>query len=240
MKENILNATTRENTGKGAASRLRREGMTPAIAYGPKEKTVPLIIKTKEIKEILRSTEGESSMIKLIIDNKEEPWLALIKDYQLDPVNQTLLHVDFYLTSADIAIKTSVRLVIRGEAPGVRDFGGILNFATREIEVECLPDKIPEHIEVNISQLGIHDLLRVKDLTVPPDVEVLSELEQLVVNVVPPAKEEEVVVEAVPEEVEEEVKEEEEKEEEKKAGKEGKEKREKKEKKEEEAHGKKD
>jgi large subunit ribosomal protein L25 len=234
MKENILNATTRENKGKEAASRLRREGMTPAIAYGPKEKTVPLIVKTKEIKEILRSTEGESSMIKLIIDDKKEPKLALIKDYQLDPVNQALLHVDFYLTSADIAIKTSVRLVIRGEAPGVKDFGGILNFATREIEVECLPDKIPEHIEVDISQLGIHDLIRVKDLTVPPDVEVLSELEQLVVNVVPPAKEEEVAVEEVPEELEEEEKEEEE---EKKMGKEGKEK---KEEKEEEAQGKKD
>ena len=216
MKENILNATTRENAGKGSASRLRREGMTPAVAYGPKEKALSLVIKTREISELLRSTEGESSIIKLKIDNKGEPRLALIKDIQLEPVKQTLLHVDFYFTSADIAIKTSVRLMTIGEAPGVKDFGGILNFATREIEIECLPDKIPELIEVDVSQLGIHDILRVKDLTIPADVKVLSDPEQLVANVVPPTKVE-VAEEAVPEEVEEE---EEVKEEEKEAEKE--------------------
>jgi large subunit ribosomal protein L25 len=219
MKENILNATTRENTGKGSASRLRREGMTPAVAYGPKEKALPLMIKTREISEILRSTEGESSIIKLRIDNKGEPRLALIKDIQLEPVKQTLLHVDFYFTSADIAIKTSVRLVTIGEAPGVKDFGGILNFAAREIEIECLPDKIPELIEVDVSQLGIHDILRVKDLTIPADVKVLSDPEQLVANVVPPTKVE-VVEEEVPEEIEEEEMKEEEKEAEKEVEKE--------------------
>ena len=203
MKENILNATTRENTGKGSASRLRREGLIPAVAYGPKEKALPIVIKTKEMSEILRSTERESSMIKLKIDNKGKPRLALIKDIQLEPVKQTLLHVDFYFTSADIAIKTSVRLVTIGEAPGVKDFGGILNFAAREIEIECLPDKIPELIKVDVSQLGIHDILRVKDLTIPADVKVLSDPEQLVANVVPPTKVE-VVEEAVPEEIEEE------------------------------------
>ena len=208
MKEIVLNVVTRKEKGKSPSARLRREGTIPAVAYGPKDDAMLLMLKTKDLKDILRPTAGESGVIKLKIDNQSTLKPAIIKDIQLEPVKDTILHVDFYFISADIEIKTTVKLTTVGEALGVKDFEGILNFAAREIEIECLPDKIPEYIEVDVSNLNIHDTLRVKDLDIPEGIKVHSDLEQLVANVVPPTVEE-VPVEAEAEEVEEEVAEEE-------------------------------
>lgn len=202
MEEIILNAEIREEKGKGPAARFRREGLIPAVAYGPKTDAIPIMVKSKEIREILRTSGGESSLIRLKIAKKGVLLPALIKEIQLEPVRENILHIDFYLISVDTAIKTHVKLIATGESPGVKEEGGILTFSTREIEIECLPEKIPENIEVDISNLWIHDMLRIKDLKIPEGIKILSDPELLVVNVVPPAKEE-VVVEAAPEEVEE-------------------------------------
>ena len=199
-----LTARSRTRTGKGVARSLRRQAQIPAVFYGPEVEPVPLALNIEEVKKLISSAAGENVLIDLNIKNggSTQSHRAMIKEIQVDPVKQTILHVDFYAISMDKKISLEVPIMLTGEAAGVAD-GGILQQVGRTIEISCLPDQIPETLEIDVSSLAIGDSLHVSDLTVPEGIEVLAEERLTIATVVLPAKEEEIEPEILEEEEEE-------------------------------------
>lgn len=187
----------RESFGKNAARRLRREGKVPANLYGTEAKNVALALDKKDIFQILRSESGENTIFKVSYDSKTRD--VMIKEVQINPANDELLHVDLILISMDKEIRVMVPFVLIGEAVGVKAEGGFVDFVTREAEIECLPRAIPENIEVDISGLHLHQSVKVEDVPPPEGAKWLSEPETVIAMIHAQAKEE-VVVEGVEEE----------------------------------------
>jgi large subunit ribosomal protein L25 len=191
MAEIVVNAKTREDRGKNAARRLRREGFVPGVVYGGKGENIAVAVDPKALQKVLRSEAGRNSILKLDIANAGAT-NAILKSWQVDPIREHFLHADFYRIAMDVAIRVTVPIHVVGEAPGVKTEGGILELILREIEVECLPGDIPERIDLDVSNLGINGSLRVSDVAAPAKVKVLEAADQVVVHVVS-IKEEEVV-----------------------------------------------
>ena len=191
----------REKFGKNACRRLRVEGKMPAILYGAETSNVPLIVKKNDIISILKSESGENTIFQVSYDSETRE--VMIKDVQTNPVTDEILHVDLIQILLDKAIRVSVSVVPTGEAVGVKTEGGFIDFITRELEVECLPRDIPEHIEVDISSLHIHQSLKTGDIMPPEGVKIVSDKDSVVLHIdVPPEekvvegeKEEEVIAE---------------------------------------------
>ena len=198
-----LNARFRNETGKGVARSLRRQALIPAVFYGPEVEPVPLALNVLEVEKLISSEAGENILIDLNIKNggSTQRHRAMIKEIQLDPVKQTILHVDFYAISMDKKISLEVPISLTGTSVGVAE-GGILQQVGRTIEISCLPDQIPEALEIDVSNLAIGDSLHVSDLEVPEGIEVLAEERLTIATVVPPAKEEEIEPEILEEEEE--------------------------------------
>jgi large subunit ribosomal protein L25 len=190
----------RELFGKNAARRLRKEGRVPANLYGTEADNVSLTLDKKDIFEILRSEAGENTIFKISYDSKIQD--VMIKEIQTNPVNDELLHVDLILIAMDKEIRITVPFVLIGEAVGVKMEGGFVDFVTREIELECLPKAIPEHIEVDISDLHLHQSIKVEEISLPEGAKWISDPETVIAMIHAQAKEEVIVEE---EEVEEEV-----------------------------------
>jgi large subunit ribosomal protein L25 len=182
-----LVAVKREGRGKNEANRLRASGKIPAVVYGTrKEGKVPegvsVAVDPKEMLKILHSDTGANTLITLRLDGGEAR--VMIKEYQLDPITHGLLHADFYQLALDKAIVVSVPILLKGEPKGVKLQGGIVDFVSREIEVECLPTEIPEHIDVDIAELTLNEAIRVRDLAVGPKWKPVTEPETMIVHVV--------------------------------------------------------
>lgn len=189
----------REVFGKNASRRIRQEGNVPAIFYGAGISNVPLILDKKDIFAILKSDSGENTIFQVSYDG--EAYDAMIKEMQIDPVTDELIHVDLVQIAMDKTIEVAVQVEILGEAVGVKAEGGFVDVATREIEVECLPKDIPEQIQVDISALRLHQSIKVKDLPPIEGVTYLSDPQAVVVLIEAPSKEEEVVPEVAEEEM---------------------------------------
>ncbi len=196
MEKVSLEVEIREKTGKGFSGRLRRRGYIPAILYGGKEAPQSLIVNIKDLEKALSTEAGENVIISLKVGDKTRT--VIVKDLQTDPVRGDLLHADLCQISLKERLKASVPIVVRGEAPGVKE-GGILQHRLREIEVECLPTEIPESIPIDVGDLRIGNSLHVKDLRVTGDIKILADGEESVVSIVPPTVEE--VAPPTPEEV---------------------------------------
>jgi large subunit ribosomal protein L25 len=184
-----VNSAIREMKGKGPNRRLRRAGKVPAVLYGHKSGNVPLEVDPKDIFKILHSQAGENTIFQLQVPGREVV-NCLIKEYQLEPISHELLHADFYEVAMDEALEVKVPLVTRGEAYGVKTEGGLLDIVHRELHVECLPGDIPEHIEVDVTNMKIGDLVRVRDLQVSDKIKLLDEPDTVVVAVEHPRAEE--------------------------------------------------
>ena len=143
----------------------------------------------KAVLRILHSDSGANTLINLKLEGLEAR--VMVREYQLDPVTHHLLHADFYQLAMDKAIVVTVPIVVKGEAKGVKQQSGMLDFVTREIEVECLPTDIPESIVVDVSELMLHESIRVRDLAVDPKWKAVSEGDTMLVHVVMPKVEEE-------------------------------------------------
>ncbi len=189
----------REIFGKNASGRLRREGMIPAILYGGGSSNVPLTLKKQDVFMILRSDTGENTVFQVSFDSEIRD--VMIKELQRDPVTDEILHADFVHIAMDKAIRVSVPLVSVGEAVGVKTEGGFIDFITRELEVECLPKNIPEHIEIDISGLHLRHSLKAEDITLPEGVKLITSSDTILVLIEAPLKEEEIEVEEEEEEV---------------------------------------
>ena len=190
-----LQAEKRDGRGKNEARRLRASGRIPAVVYGAeKGKAVEIAVDPKMLLRILHSESGVNTLIGLQVDGGATR--VLVKEYQIDPIDHKLLHADFYQVAMDKALTVTVPLVMKGEAPGVKQQGGIVDFVNREIEIECLPGDIPENIIVDISELMLNQGLRVRDLLVEgvkwtP----VTDGDLMIVHVVAPRAEEVAVVE---------------------------------------------
>jgi len=189
-----LEAVKREGRRKNEANRLRASGKIPAVFYGPgksgkAKEAVAVSVDPKAVMRILHSDSGANTLINLRLDGSETR--VMLREYQLDPVTHHLLHADFYELAMDKAIVVNVPIQVNGEASGVKQQGGLLDFVTREIEVECLPTDIPEHIDVDVTELMLHQAIRVRDIPVNPKWKAVSDPDTMIVHVVMPKAEEE-------------------------------------------------
>ncbi len=186
-----LQAEKRETRGKNEARRLRASGRIPAVVYGAdKGKAVEIAVDPKALLRILHSESGVNTLIGLDLDGGQTR--VLVKEYQLDPIDHKLLHADFYQVAMDKALTVTVPVVLKGEARGVKQQGGIVDFVNRDLEIECLPGDIPEHIDIDISELMLNQGVRVRDLHVEgAKWKPVSDADMMIVHVVPLRAEEE-------------------------------------------------
>jgi len=191
--EAILEATARDTFGKNEARRTRRGGRVPGVLYGSAasdatdRNATAIAVDPKVLLKILRS--GANTLISLKLDGSAET-KVLVKEYQLDPVTHAVLHADFYRVAMDRMLQVTIPITIKGEPKGVKQQGGILEFVRREIEVECLPGDIPEHVEVDVSELMLHQGVRVRDIATDPRWTPISDMELMLVHVIMPRAEE--------------------------------------------------
>ena len=192
--EATLNAVKRGDFGKNAMRRLRRSGMVPAVLYGGpargeggKPEAEPIAVDPKVLLRILHSGLGANTLIGLHVGDDESR--VMIREYQLDPVTHALLHADFYRIALDKRVTVTVPIVVKGEARGVKQQGGLLDFVHREIQVECLPTDIPEHVEVDVSELMLNQGIRLRDVTESANWTPLSDPDTLLVHVIAPRAE---------------------------------------------------
>lgn len=178
-----LAAATRQTRGKNEARRLRRTGRLPAVVYGgtPVESRA-VDVDPKALLRILHSESGVNTLVDLRVDGTESGQV-LIKEIQHDPVSDSLLHVDFYRLAMDKVVTVTIPVTLSGEAAGVKQQGGLLDFVTREFQVECMPTEIPEHVHVDVSELMIGDGVRVRDVAEGASWKPVSDRDMLLVHV---------------------------------------------------------
>jgi large subunit ribosomal protein L25 len=188
MAEFVVSAQRRSDGGKNKNRRLRALGQIPGVVYGAAKESVAVAVSPREIAAILRSASGENTLFDLDLEGGRRK--VLIKDYQVEPIKGHLLHADFYEVALDKILQVTVHVELQGVPVGVKVQGGVLDFITRELEVECLPGDIPEKIVVDVSELEMGKHLRVSDLQVPAKVTMLTEPDIVVAHVVAPRAEE--------------------------------------------------
>jgi len=190
-----LNATIRKTVGNGPARELRRQGMIPAVLYGPKSEAIMLSVEIRELENILKSGNIGQLLLSLVIHNgKKQTKTAMIKELQSQPVSGSLLHIDFYEVAMDQKIRVSIPVVTIGDAVGV-DLGGILQVVRHEVDVFCYPNEIPESIEVDITNMDVGDSLHIGDIPLDETIELADESNFTMVTVLSPKVEEEEVEE---------------------------------------------
>jgi large subunit ribosomal protein L25 len=186
----------REERGKNAARRTRLTGMVPAVLYGGRGNSVTLSVNAKQVAKILRSEAGHNTIFTVQVSGGQDE-RAMVKDWQVDPVTNNLLHVDLLRIAMDVRMRVRVPVHTFGEAQGVKLQGGIFEMVTREVEVECLPGDIPEEFRMDISNLTIGKQLRASDLPIDPQkIKLLTDPERVLAHVVTLKKEEEPAAEA--------------------------------------------
>jgi large subunit ribosomal protein L25 len=186
--EAVLEAVRRDQFGRNNAGRLRREGRIPAVIYGQASAAEPVAVDPKALLRILHSQAGANTLIALKVDGGGD-LRVLVKEYQLDPVSHGLLHADFYRVAMDKVIRVTVAIHLTGEAKGVKVQGGIVDFVHRELVVECLPADIPESITIDVTELMLHDGVRVRDIPTGGTWKPVSDADMLIVHVVAPRTE---------------------------------------------------
>src|SRR5437879_9964067 len=183
-----LSATAREKTGKGAARQARFQRQVPAVIYGHGRPSQSLTVESKALEKALMGVEPESTLIELTVDGKKTR--ALIREIQRHPIRPDIIHVDFYEIHADEKVKLKIPVHLVGTPDGVRNAGGVLDQVMREVEIEVLPEHIPDRVELDVTPPAIGHSRHVRDLQIP-NVTILSGADLTIATVVPPRAEEE-------------------------------------------------
>jgi large subunit ribosomal protein L25 len=188
--EAVLEAQARDTFGKNEARRTRRSGQVPGVLYGGDGKGATAIaVQPKALLKILHSESGQNTLISLKMagagDNR-----VLVKDFQLDPVTHEVLHVDFLKIAMDKLLQVTIPIIVHGEPKGVKQQGGVLEFIRREVQIEVLPADIPEHIDVDVTELMLHQGVRVRDIATNAKWKPISDLDLMLVHVIMPKVEE--------------------------------------------------
>ena len=182
--EQALTVKRRSAQGTRPARRLRQEGLVPAVVYGRNVEPLPIVVNHRELVRFLHSRTGEHGLVTLKLDDAkswEKP--VLVQAVQHDPVDGHVVHVDFHAILLTERLRVKVPVVLKGEAVGVKQDGGILEHFLREIEVECLPTEIPAHVEFDVSALKIGETVHVRDLAAPKNTKITSDPEGVIASV---------------------------------------------------------
>jgi large subunit ribosomal protein L25 len=182
-----LSASPRQATGKGGARQARFRGKVPAVIYGHGRAAQPLELEAKALEKALEGIDPASTIIELSVDGT--PVKTLIREIQRHPVRPDIIHVDFYEIHAAEKVKLRVPVHLVGNPDGVRNAGGVLDQVTRDVEIEVLPENIPDRLEFDVTALKIGDSVHVRDLVIP-NAKILTEAELTIATVVPPRAEE--------------------------------------------------
>jgi large subunit ribosomal protein L25 len=187
MESIALRVEVRPRGSKGSVKALRRRGVLPAVVYGKDAGNVLIAMPEKDLHNILAAHSTGSTLINLQLETQSFP--VMLREVQRNPIRRTIMHADFLQVSLTEVIETEIPLHLVGEAPGAKD-GGILQHLLREVTVSCLPTQMPDMITADISGLKIGDQLTVGELTVPPDLKIITEPDSIIVLLMPPAVEE--------------------------------------------------
>ncbi len=179
--DNNVEAKVRQTGGKNDARRLRKSGLIPGVMYGAGQDPKPVALDPKQISRILRSEQGHNSIFDLSLDGSSAK--VMIVDWQYEPIKGMLLHVDLKRIAMDKVLQVSVPITLKGEAPGVKLQGGILEQMLREVEIECLPADIPGHIDADVSEMVFGQTLRVADLPHSDKIKFVTDENQAVAHV---------------------------------------------------------
>jgi large subunit ribosomal protein L25 len=182
-KDVTVSAEPRDTRGKNEARRLRAKGMAPAVVYGVKDNAIAVSLDPGDVQKILRSSTGHNTIFNLSIQGVEAT-PAMIIDWQKDPVKETLLHVDLKRIDLTKKIVVKVRVQTTGEPQGVKIQGGLFEVITREVEIECLPDDIPELFTLDAGALMIGENLRASDIPLAGSIKLMSPPDQVIAHVV--------------------------------------------------------
>jgi len=193
--EKNVEAQPRQGGGKNDARRLRKSGLIPAVVYGAGQDSKPVAVDPKQIRRILNSETGHNSIFDLSLDGQSAK--VMIVDWQFEPIKSALLHVDLKRIAMDKVLQVRVPIVLKGEAPGVKLQGGVLEQMLREVEIECLLGDIPGHLVADVSKLEFGQTIRISDLAHDDKLKFITDENQAVAHVTA-VKE---VVEAAPAEV---------------------------------------
>ena len=181
-KEIVVRAKTRDGRGKNEARRARRDGHVPVVVYGGQGETVAALAPANELAAILRSDTGRNTIFTLDIEGIGASEV-MFHARQIDPVRGRLVHADFKRLVKGEKIETTVPLRLVGEPIGVKEQLGVLEQIIRNLDIRCEPRDIPEHIDVDVTNLGVHDVLHVSDIPVPAGVEILEEPETVIATI---------------------------------------------------------
>lgn len=184
--EAVLEAVRRDTFGRNNAGRLRRQGRIPAVVYGggADRQAESVSVDPKDLLRILHSESGANTIITFKLDGADTR--VLVKDYLLDPVKHELLHADFYRIAMDQLLTVTVPVQLVGDAKAAKAQGGTVDFVQREVQLQALPGDIPENITIDVSDLGIHDAVRVRDLDTGGKWTPVSEADMMLVHIVAP------------------------------------------------------
>jgi large subunit ribosomal protein L25 len=188
--EATLEATSRDTFGKNEARRTRKGGRVPGVLYGGDGKNAtPISVEPRALLKILHSESGANTLISLKLAGAGDT-RVLVKEFQIDPITHAVLHADFYRIAMDKVLTVTIPVTVHGEPKGVKQQGGILEFIRREIVISCLPADIPEHVDIDVSELMLHQGVRVRDIATSPKWKAVTEGEAMLVHVIMPKAEE--------------------------------------------------
>lgn len=191
MAEIILNAKARESKNKGANRQLRRDGRIPGVYYAKNTEPVLFDVAENSVKPLVYTS--ETHIVSLQVEGKE-PFTCILKEYQMDPVTEKIVHFDLQGVQGNEMLKVEVPVSIVGNAAGIKQ-GGILQQVLHKLEVECLPMYMPEHLEINVVNLNLGESIHVRDLKFE-NLTLLNASDAVVISVVTPRTEKEVTAEA--------------------------------------------
>ncbi len=193
MSELTIEVDRREDKGKNVSRRLRAAGQIPAVVYGEGKDPVKIAIGQRKVEDLLRKGGGENAVFFLKLAGTKQSRHTMIKDLQRDPMTGGMIHIDFQRVNLKNKVKVSVPVELIGESVGVKTDGGLLDFVTREVEVECLPDAIPPHLEAEVSELHAGQHLEAGELSLPDGLELLTDPNRVIVAISKARAEEEEV-----------------------------------------------
>ena len=179
-----LDTERRDDSGKGVARKLRAAGRVPAVFYGHDQEATPLSVDAREMSHVLQTSGGSNVLLDLIVDGKSH--LAMPREIQRDYIHNKLIHIDFLAVSRTETITVDVPVIEVGDSIGIKE-GGVVEHHLRALRVECLPQDVPERLEVDITELNIGDMIHVSDVVVPAGVTILTNAEDAVLSVITPA-----------------------------------------------------
>jgi large subunit ribosomal protein L25 len=181
MSETItIEVQPREETGKNANRRSRARGKIPAVVYGGGKESVSIEVDRKTLVDNMKGHSGENPIFLLKLGDKERH--AMIRNTQVDPVSRHVIHIDFQRVLLDQKVRVAVPVELVGTAVGVKVEGGMLDFVTREVHVECLPGQIPKHLEVDVTELHVGQHVEARALQIPEGVVLLEEPDRVIVS----------------------------------------------------------